>query len=226
MRQPSSFKFDQEDDRVHDEEEDEEDDEDDDDHYFRSIAPMDPPPHQRTTSSSMSFMKDKRRRRQSSRDGNNDTSKKEKVEPTLEPYAARLERFELFSTRNYYYLVACNKGATQYRIMKMDRTLIETSTTSTSSTFTQKGGGIGSGGSGTNADFPSIVKASSSSSPREGSDVIGIDAIANNNSVAEENDTTIDSQIDYTLVAGSGGGSATSPKMDPPGVSTSTTVSP
>lgn len=168
---------------------------------------------------------DKRRRRQSSSDGNNDTSNKEKVEPTLEPYAARLERFELFSTRNYYYLVACNKGATQYRIMKMDRTLIETSTASTSSTFTQKGGGIGSGGSGTNADFPSIVKASSSSSPRDGSSVIGIDAI-DNNAVAEENDTTIDSQIDYALVAGSGGGSATSPKMDPPGVSTSTTVSP
>lgn len=46
-------------------------------------------------------------------------------EPSLEPYAVRLERFELFSTNQCYYLVGCNKSNTEYRVLKMDRTLIE-----------------------------------------------------------------------------------------------------
>jgi hypothetical protein len=46
-------------------------------------------------------------------------------EPSLDPYAVKLERFELFSTNQCYYLVACNKANTRYRVLKMDRTLIE-----------------------------------------------------------------------------------------------------
>ena len=45
--------------------------------------------------------------------------------PSLEPYVGRLERFELFSTNQCYYLVGCNKLNTAYRVLKMDRTLIE-----------------------------------------------------------------------------------------------------
>ncbi|EED88061.1 phosphatidylinositol phosphatase, partial [Thalassiosira pseudonana CCMP1335] len=41
------------------------------------------------------------------------------------PYQTRLEKFELFSTHQCYYLVACDKFGSGYRIMKMDRTLIE-----------------------------------------------------------------------------------------------------
>jgi hypothetical protein len=46
-------------------------------------------------------------------------------EPSLEPYVGKLERFELFSTNQCYYLVGCNKLNTAYRVLKMDRTLIE-----------------------------------------------------------------------------------------------------
>lgn len=45
--------------------------------------------------------------------------------PTLDPYFAKLERFELFSTNQCYYLVGCNKQNTAYRVLKMDRTMIE-----------------------------------------------------------------------------------------------------
>jgi hypothetical protein len=45
--------------------------------------------------------------------------------PTLEPTNEKLERFELFCTNQSYYLVGCNKINTAYRVMKMDRTLIE-----------------------------------------------------------------------------------------------------
>jgi hypothetical protein len=45
--------------------------------------------------------------------------------PTVEPYVGKLERFELFSTNQCYYLVGCNKQNTAYRVLKMDRTLIE-----------------------------------------------------------------------------------------------------
>jgi hypothetical protein len=43
----------------------------------------------------------------------------------LEPYISRLERFELYSTNQCYYLIGCNKQSTAYRVIKMDRTLIE-----------------------------------------------------------------------------------------------------
>ncbi|GKY92743.1 hypothetical protein MPSEU_000244300 [Mayamaea pseudoterrestris] len=46
-------------------------------------------------------------------------------EPTLDPYYLRLERFELFSTNQCYYLVACDKHNSTYRVLKIDRTLIE-----------------------------------------------------------------------------------------------------
>ena len=45
--------------------------------------------------------------------------------PRLEPYTGKLERFELFSTAQCYYLVACDKAGSQYRVLKVDRTLIE-----------------------------------------------------------------------------------------------------
>ena len=45
--------------------------------------------------------------------------------PSLEPYVTRLERFELFSTNQCFYIVGSNKLNTAYRIIKIDRTLIE-----------------------------------------------------------------------------------------------------
>lgn len=45
--------------------------------------------------------------------------------PSLEPYFTKLERFELFSTNQCYYLVGCNKQNSAYRVLKMDRTMIE-----------------------------------------------------------------------------------------------------
>ena len=55
----------------------------------------------------------------------NTTSNNTKTPPTLEPYVGKLERYELFSTAQCYYLVACDKAGTGYRVLKMDRTLIE-----------------------------------------------------------------------------------------------------
>jgi hypothetical protein len=52
--------------------------------------------------------------------------------PTIEPYVGKLERFELFSTNQCYYLVGCNKQNTAYRVLKMDRTLIERPAAATS----------------------------------------------------------------------------------------------
>lgn len=45
--------------------------------------------------------------------------------PTIDPYVGKLERYELFCTNQAYYLVGCNKLNTAYRVLKMDRTLIE-----------------------------------------------------------------------------------------------------
>jgi hypothetical protein len=45
--------------------------------------------------------------------------------PSLEPFFTKLERFELFSTNQCYYLVGCNKQNNAYRVLKMDRTMIE-----------------------------------------------------------------------------------------------------
>eukprot|EP00934_Nitzschia_sp_Nitz4_P008021 Nitzschia sp. Nitz4//scaffold1_size375055//278359//282522//NITZ4_000307-RA/size375055-augustus-gene-0.689-mRNA-1//1//CDS//3329541138//8011//frame0 len=45
--------------------------------------------------------------------------------PTIDPYVGKLERYELFCTNQSYYLVGCNKMNTAYRVLKMDRTLIE-----------------------------------------------------------------------------------------------------
>lgn len=58
-----------------------------------------------------------------------DNGSNEQVEivedPSLDPYFEKLERFELFSTNQCYYLVAGNKANTVFRVLKMDRTLIE-----------------------------------------------------------------------------------------------------
>ena len=45
--------------------------------------------------------------------------------PTIDPYLGKLERYELFCTNQAYYLVGCDKLNTSYRVLKMDRTLIE-----------------------------------------------------------------------------------------------------
>jgi len=45
--------------------------------------------------------------------------------PTLQPYVAKMERIELFSTAQCYYLISSDKNATTFRVLKMDRTLIE-----------------------------------------------------------------------------------------------------
>jgi phosphatidylinositol 3,5-bisphosphate 5-phosphatase len=45
--------------------------------------------------------------------------------PSIDPYIAKLDRFELSSTQQCYYLIGCNKQNTEYRVLKMDRTLIE-----------------------------------------------------------------------------------------------------
>ncbi len=45
--------------------------------------------------------------------------------PTIDPYVGKLERYELFCTNQSYYLVGCDKLNTTYRVLKMDRTLIE-----------------------------------------------------------------------------------------------------
>jgi hypothetical protein len=46
-------------------------------------------------------------------------------EPSLDPYFEKLERFELFSTNQCYYLIGGNKANTVFRVLKMDRTLID-----------------------------------------------------------------------------------------------------
>ena len=53
------------------------------------------------------------------------TTASSSIGPSLEPYVARLQRFELFSTNQCYYIVGSNKLNTAYRIIKIDRTLIE-----------------------------------------------------------------------------------------------------
>lgn len=45
--------------------------------------------------------------------------------PSIDPYIAKLDRFELSSTQQCYYLIGCNKENTEYRVLKMDRTLID-----------------------------------------------------------------------------------------------------
>jgi SacI homology domain len=59
-------------------------------------------------------------------------------EPSLDPYFGRLERFELFSTNQCYYLVGCNKLNTMYRMLKLDRTLIERPPTASSTRGAQQ----------------------------------------------------------------------------------------
>jgi len=44
--------------------------------------------------------------------------------PSLDPTLSKLERFELFSTQQAYYIVACDKNNNKYRVLKIDRTLI------------------------------------------------------------------------------------------------------
>ena len=63
--------------------------------------------------------------------------------PSLEPYVGKLERFELFSTNQCYYLVGGNKASTVFRILKMDRTLIERPQQQTSQAAVQTSSDLG-----------------------------------------------------------------------------------
>jgi hypothetical protein len=56
---------------------------------------------------------------------NNEFHRNKLPSSTLDPYIGKLERYELFCTNQSYYLVGCNKLNTAYRVLKMDRTLIE-----------------------------------------------------------------------------------------------------
>lgn len=51
--------------------------------------------------------------------------KRSLTNPSVDPYIAKLERYELFCTNQSYYLVGCNKQNSAYRVLKMDRTRIE-----------------------------------------------------------------------------------------------------
>lgn len=127
---------------------------DDDDHYFRqppAAGGSKPPPpghpapqkpslagrHHRANYQSHSQKKVNMKRADEAAAADNNTSNKssnKQRRPSLEPYLTRLEKFELFSTHQCYYLVACDKHSTGYRIMKMDRTLIERPKGTTGST--------------------------------------------------------------------------------------------
>lgn len=134
-------------------EDDEESSSDEDDHYFRQSVGNDsatnvaaaseglmasaeknppPPPPGRPTHTKSNNNNHHHHRHRSSHGSSSNKQRR----PSLEPYLTRLEKFELFSTNQCYYLVACDKHSTGYRIMKMDRTLIER----------PKGSGSGSGG--------------------------------------------------------------------------------
>ena len=60
-----------------------------------------------------------------SKKNDNQRSSDVNANPSLDPYIGKLERYELFCTNQSYYLVGCNKQNSQYRVIKMDRTLIE-----------------------------------------------------------------------------------------------------
>jgi hypothetical protein len=89
---------------------------------------------------------------------------------SLEPYVAKLERFELFSTNQCYYLVGCNKQNTAYRVLKMDRTMIERSTDTERMHLSLSGlgndrttiDGLHSGGIVGNSDIPDTQLADNS----------------------------------------------------------------
>lgn len=53
------------------------------------------------------------------------STKQHPATPTLQPYASKMERFELFSTGQCYYLIGSDKHATVFRLIKMDRSRIE-----------------------------------------------------------------------------------------------------
>jgi hypothetical protein len=53
---------------------------------------------------------------------------------SFEPYLSKLERFEFFATLQAYYIVACDKQNTQYRVLRMDRTRMELSSNTSAGT--------------------------------------------------------------------------------------------
>jgi hypothetical protein len=61
-------------------------------------------------------------------------SNNKKDDISFEPYMSKLERFEFFATLQAYYIVACDKQNTQYRVLRMDRTRMELSSNSSAGT--------------------------------------------------------------------------------------------
>lgn len=90
------------------------------------------------------------------------------VNPSIEPYYSKLEKFELFSTQNIYFLVACDKQKS-YRILRIDRTLIHDQTRTTTA---QSQIGSSSSFSGEVGPPPSIYPQSPSFS-EAGTDISG-----------------------------------------------------
>jgi len=43
---------------------------------------------------------------------------------TLEPVISKLEKFILYETQSYLYIVGCDKRQTEYRVIKLDRQVI------------------------------------------------------------------------------------------------------
>jgi len=41
--------------------------------------------------------------------------------PTLEPVSSKLEKFILYETVSYLYVVGCDKRQMEYRVIKLDR---------------------------------------------------------------------------------------------------------
>jgi hypothetical protein len=111
--------------------------------------------------------------------GTNSTAPKAPSQPSLQPFYTKLERFELFSTNQCYYLVGCNKQNNAYRVLKMDRTMIERPTDTGSASLLSKqtkgrasfDGGTG-GSTVANSDIPAAQLADNSHTLRPLSDFV------------------------------------------------------
>lgn len=71
--------------------------------------------------------------------------------PSLNPIHTKLERFELFSTQQAYFIIASDKYNSAYRVLKIDRTLIIPSSIGSGSSSSGGGGSL-------NVDTGSIDK--------------------------------------------------------------------
>ena len=49
------------------------------------------------------------------------TTSRAKASMTIEPVISKLEKFILYETQSYMYLVGCDKRQSEYRMLKLDR---------------------------------------------------------------------------------------------------------